>query len=127
MPKVMLIEDDKTMLTLLGTLLKMEGFQVASLTTEKTLDDLLTTLRREKPDAALVDVHLAQINGIELLSRVRQQPDLNSIRILMSSGLDRSDECKQAGADGFILKPYMPDELIQRIRRVLSVKNTLQD
>ncbi len=120
MPKVMLIEDDKTMLTLLGTLLKMEGFQVASLTTEKTLDDLLTTLRREKPDAALVDVHLAQISGIDLLSRVRQQSDLNTIRILMSSGLDRSDECKQAGADDFILKPYMPDELIQRIRRVLK-------
>lgn len=121
MSKVMLIEDDKTMLTLLGTLLKMEGFEVACLTNEKSLDDLVSTLRREKPDVALVDVHLQQANGIDLLVRVRQDPDLSSIRILMSSGLDKSTECKQAGADNFILKPYMPDELIQQIRRVLSV------
>jgi len=120
MPKVMLIEDDKTMLSLLGTLLKMENFQVVPLTTEKTLDDLLTTLHREKPDVALVDVHLQQANGIDLLVRVRADPDLRSTRILMSSGLDKSTECKQAGADDFILKPYMPDELIQCIRRVLK-------
>ena len=121
MPKVMLIEDDKTMLSLLGTLLKMEGFQVASLANEKNIDDLITTFRREKPDAAMIDVHLTGVNGIDLLLRMRQEPDLNSIRVLMSSGLDKSEECKQAGADDFILKPYMPDELIKRIRRVLSV------
>ncbi len=119
MPKVMLIEDDKTMLTLLSTLLKMEGFQIIPLTTERSVDDFLVTLRREKPDAALVDVHLQHANGVELLGRVRQDPDLNSVRILMSSGLDMSVESKKAGADDFILKPYMPDELIQRIRRVL--------
>ena len=120
MPKVMLIEDDKTMLSLLGTLLKMENFQVVPLTNEKTLDDLIATMRREKPDAALVDVHLQQANGIELLTRMRQEPDLRQIRMLMSSGLDKSEECKLAGADDFILKPYMPDELIQRIRRLLK-------
>jgi DNA-binding response OmpR family regulator len=120
MSKVMLVEDDKTMLTLLSTLLKMEGFQIVQLTTEQTVDDLIATLRREKPDAALVDVHLQHANGIDLVTRVRQDPDLNALRILMTSGLDASAECKQAGANDFILKPYMPDELIQRIRRVLK-------
>ena len=120
MQKVMLIEDDKTMLTLLGTLLKMEGYQIIPLTTEQTVDDLISTLRNEMPDVALVDVHLQHTSGIDLLVRVRQEPDLTSIRILMSSGLDMSAECKKAGADDFILKPYMPDELIQRICRVLK-------
>jgi len=120
MSKVMLVEDDKTMLTLLSTLLKMEGFQVIQLTTEQTVDDLIATLRREKPDAALVDVHLQHASGIDLVTRVRQDPDVKALRILMTSGLDASFECKQAGADDFILKPYMPDELIQRIRRVLK-------
>ena len=120
MSKVMLIEDDKTMLTLLSTLLKMEGLQIIQLTTEQSVDDLLATLRREKPDAALVDVHLKHTNGIDLLVRVRQDPELGFLRILMSSGLDMSAESKIAGADDFILKPYMPDELIQRIRRVLQ-------
>jgi DNA-binding response OmpR family regulator len=120
MSKVMLIEDDKTMLTLLSTLLKMEGFQIVPLTTEQTVDDLIATLRREKPDGALVDVHLQHASGIDLVIRVRHDPDLKALRILMTSGLDASAECKQAGANDFILKPYMPDELIQRIRRVLK-------
>jgi len=120
MSKVMLIEDDKTMLTLLSTLLMMEGFQIVQLTTEQTVDDLIATLRREKPDAALVDVHLQHTSGVDLLTRVRQEPDICSIRIIMSSGLDMSAESKMAGADDFILKPYMPDELIQRIRRALK-------
>jgi DNA-binding response OmpR family regulator len=120
MSKVMLIEDDRTMLTLLSTLLKMEGFQIVPLTTEQTVDDLIATLRREKPDGALVDVHLQHASGIDLVARVRQDPEINSLRILMTSGLDASVECKQAGANDFILKPYMPDELIQRIRRVLK-------
>jgi len=120
MSKVMLIEDDKTMLSLLSTLLKMEGYQIVTLTTEQTVESLLATLRREKPDAALVDVHLQQASGLDLLARLRQDPELGSIRILMSSGLDMSVESKKAGADDFILKPYMPDELIKSIRRVLK-------
>ena len=60
----MLIEDDKTMLALLSTLLKMEGFQIVTLTTEQSVEALLDTLRHEKPDAALVDVHLHQASGI---------------------------------------------------------------
>jgi len=120
MSKVMLVEDDKTMLTLLSTLLKMEGFQIVQLTTEQTVDDLIRTLHREKPDLALVDVHLQHASGIELVSSVRKDPGFNALRILMTSGLDASAECKKAGADDFILKPYMPDELIQRIRRVLK-------
>jgi DNA-binding response OmpR family regulator len=119
MQKVMLIEDDKTMLSLLSTLLKMEGYQVVPLTTEQTVDDFIATLRRESPDLALVDVHLHHANGIDLVTHVRQDPGFSALRILMTSGLDASVECKQAGANDFILKPYMPDELIQRIRRVL--------
>jgi len=120
MPKVMLIEDDKTMLTLLSTLLGMEGYQIVTLTTEQTVEALLATLRREKPDAALVDVHLQQASGLDLLACLRQDPELASIKILMSSGLDMSVESKKAGADDFILKPYMPDELIKCIRRALK-------
>jgi DNA-binding response OmpR family regulator len=120
MPKVLLIEDDPTMLILLSTLLEMEGYQVVKLKHEETIDELLALLRREKPDAAMVDVHLHQVNGFDLLARARQDPKLKHVHILMSSGLDVSHECIEAGADDFILKPYTPDDLIHRIRAILE-------
>lgn len=120
MLKVMLVEDDETTLKLLSTLFEIEGYQVARLTTEKTVSELMTTIRREKPDVTLVDVHLQNVSGTDLLTNLRHDPDLRATKVLMCSGLDMSEECRKAGADDFILKPYMPDELLKRIRRVLE-------
>ncbi len=61
MAKVILIEDDLTMLSLLGTLLEMEGYMVAKLKDEENITDILATMKLEKPDLALMDVHLPQI------------------------------------------------------------------
>jgi len=117
--KILLIEDDPIMLSLLETLLKMEGYQVVQFSGEK-LEDVTITLRNEKPDLALVDVNLRAFNGFEVLESIRCDANLKDIRVLMSSGLDVSIECIQRGADYFILKPYMPDDLIQSIRHVLG-------
>lgn len=123
MVKVMLVEDDITMLNLLGTLLQMEGFAVARIRQEETLDDLVATLHRETPDIVLLDIHLRQISGFDLLERIRQDGILKNLRVLMSSGMECAAECLEAGADGFILKPYMPDDLIRLIRKTI-VKST---
>ena len=120
LPKIFLVEDDATMLSLLRTLLQMEGFEVVQ-AKEDTIDSLMETLATEMPSLALVDVNLRHFNGFEVLSRIRQTPGLEEIQVLMSSGIDYRDESVQAGADGFILKPYMPDELIQKIRSALKV------
>lgn len=118
MKKVMLVEDDVTMLGLLNMLLEMEGFSVI-----KVLDDdpdkLLETIRQERPALVLMDVHLRQINGFDLLRRIKDEDDTKGIKVLMSSGIDFRAECDQAGADGFILKPYMPDALIQQIHQMV--------
>jgi DNA-binding response OmpR family regulator len=115
----MLIEDDKTMLSLLSTLLEMEGFQV-SMAGDENMDCIMDGLIEEKPDLALVDVHLRKSNGFDLLGKINQHDNLKNTRILMSSGMNFEEECLQAGADGFILKPYMPDELISTIRKLLD-------
>jgi two-component system response regulator MtrA len=117
MPKILLAEDDTTMLTLLQTLLRMEGFETAALgETENVLDAII----REKPDAVLLDVHLTQGNGIEFLREIRLSPQLDQMLILMQSGLDLSEECLAAGADVFLLKPYMPDRLLAAIHQGLA-------
>lgn len=117
MPKVMLAEDDATMLSLLRTLLKMEGFDTTTLGVE---EDVLDVLRRDAPDIVLLDVNLTQGNGIDFLRRIRQDDELKNIVVIMSSGMPLADECFAAGADSFLLKPYMPDTLISAIKDGLS-------
>ncbi len=119
MSKVMLVEDDVTMLSLLTTLLEMEGFEVVK-TTDENPDLLHRLLLEQRPDLILLDVHLRQFNGLDLLKQIRQEPELSRIKMLMSSGMDFRRECLEAGADDFILKPYMPDALIAQIQHLLK-------
>ena len=119
--KLLLIEDDHTMVALLGTLLRFEGFEVLQ---PKNEDDsifgILKLIQQEKPNLVLMDVHLRQYNGIDLLHQIRQEKELAGLRIIMSSGMDVREECRDAGADDFILKPFMPDDLIKRIRETIA-------
>lgn len=121
--KVLLIEDDHTMLTLLRTLLRFEGFDVLQMPPNDTLTEVMNYVRQEKPALVLLDVHLRQFNGFDLLHLIRQEQELSDMRILMSSGMDFRDRCALEGANDFILKPYMPDELIKRIRQALEDEN----
>jgi len=123
MPKMMLIEDDASMLVLLGTLMEMEGYQVARYHKEASAAEILETLRRERPDVALLDIHINQISGFDVIRLVRQDHELKELHILMSSGLDEREECFLAGANDFILKPFMPDELIRKVKRLVNPPN----
>lgn len=120
MSKVMLIEDDATMNSLLSILLQLEGFEVVQLDDVDNLRDMLDAVRRAEPALALIDIHLKHLSGLELLHTIRQTAELDSMRVLMSSGMDFHDECLQAGADNFVLKPYMPDDLVDTIRQLLE-------
>jgi DNA-binding response OmpR family regulator len=122
MHKIMLVEDDASMLMLLRTLLEIEGYSVVQLQDEINENSLLATLRRERPELVLMDVHLHNTNGLDLLQSIRQDGEISATHVIMSSGMELSIRCRQAGADDFILKPYMPDELVAKIRAILGVR-----
>lgn len=112
----MLIEDDQTMLSLLGILLDMEGFQVAKV---DKFDQVIEDIRTENPDVILMDVHLEEFDGLEILTQMRNDEELRAKKVIMSSGMDKRYESNQAGADDFLLKPYMPDELIGLVKQMV--------
>ena len=118
--KVMLIEDDSTMITLLSKLLQFEGFFVVPLKDDKTLETILEWVREEKPEIILLDVYLRDISGFDLLKCLRTDPETKDIRILMSSGMDLKEQCITEGADNFIMKPYMPEDLLSSIWQTLE-------
>jgi len=114
MTKVMLVEDDASMMYLLKTLLNLEGYEVVTL---DITDDVIGKARSEKPDVLMMDVHLAGKNGVDVLTQLRTHEDLMDIFVIMSSGMNVEYECRDAGANAFLLKPFMPDDLIAIIRR----------
>jgi CheY-like chemotaxis protein len=115
----MLVEDDPTMVTLLTTLMRFEGYEAATLKDDEGLDLIMDDIRQEMPDVILLDVHLRRINGLDLLSAIRQDDQTRRIGVLMASGMDVSQRCMDLGANAFILKPYMPEDLLKKIRQVI--------
>jgi CheY-like chemotaxis protein len=114
MLKILLADDDFTMVALLKTLLGMEGYQVATLL-DKT-GSILENIRREKPDVLLIDIYLGDSNGMQVVQQIRKAPEFKDLKIVMVSGIDKTEECLAAGANAFLLKPYMPEELFTLLR-----------
>jgi len=114
MLKVLLAEDDYSMVALLRTLLGMEGYQVVTLLDKP--GDILENIRIANPDILLIDIYLGDRNGLDIVRQIRKMPELDSVRIIMASGIDKTEECLAAGADVFLLKPYMPNELFEKLR-----------
>lgn len=119
MPKVMIAEDDTTMVSLLKTLLKMEGFETVVLNIDA---DVPEAIRNERPDVLLLDVHLSRQSGLEILDSIRAADDIKNLRVVMSSGANVKEECMNHGANGFLLKPYMPDDLISLLKRNMTAR-----
>ena len=117
MPKILLAEDDFTMVSLLKTLLKMEGYEVIALSAD---EDVIQAVHKVTPDILLMDVHLFSQSGLDILDELRKDPATNGIRIVMSSGASVKEECMHRGANGFLMKPYMPDDLFKLLREVLA-------
>jgi DNA-binding response OmpR family regulator len=114
--KILILEDNAMMRSLLQTLLELENFQVACATFP--LNDPIKAIQQTMPDIILMDINLPGINGLSLLEMIRTSDDLKNIKVIMSSGSDLKQESLKAGADSYLMKPYMPDELIHLVKTI---------
>lgn len=117
MAKIMVVDDDNVMRGLLSTLLGMEGDDVV-LVWQK--ERIIPMARTEHPDLIMLDLHLGGEDVLPIIQELKADPELRSIPILAASGMDRQPECERAGAEGFILKPFRPGELLDRMRDLLK-------
>lgn len=114
---VFVLEDEPALLHLLKELLEIEGFQAFI----PDLANLWQDLRAQRPAAILMDVNLKGVNGLDLLGKIRADEDLKGLVVLLSSGQDFRQEALQREADGFLMKPYMPDDLMNILRDKLNL------
>jgi CheY-like chemotaxis protein len=116
MAKVLIVDDDRTMVSLLKILLEMDGYEVVNVSIG---GQLLGKVRNENPDLILMDVFLADSDGTEILKQLRETSDIADVRVIMTSGMDLAEKCMDAGADAFLLKPYTPEQLMKSIQENL--------
>lgn len=121
MKKLMLIEDNEEMLALLSDLLTLEGFVVDKVSAGVNDVEILATLREKKYDLVILDVHVLGLDSFRLLEDIRSDKAIADLPVLMSSGMALEEETRSAGANEFIAKPYMPDELIKKITNMIGI------
>jgi CheY-like chemotaxis protein len=118
----LVIEDDPHLGKFLTTYLGFDGFETRLATNR---EEVLSALREQPlPNLVLLDVVLPDIDGFDVLQKMRQHPTLKSIPVVMvTSKATRESVLKglACGADGYITKPVDPETLMKAIRAVLGV------
>lgn len=110
---VMLVEDDREIGRLMRFLFELEGLHVVA---TDDYEEVLPLLHQALPDVVLMDVLVQGQQTIELVRQMRQSDgEAARIPVVMTSAVDCGPECLQAGADHFILKPFLPDEVVQEV------------
>jgi DNA-binding response OmpR family regulator len=116
--KILIVEDDQTAVKLLKILLEeVHGFKVSI---ARRGSEVMPLADQEQPDVFLIDYHLADMDGIELIHALRKSPRFATTPIVMASGLDVEDEAIKAGANSFLTKPYEPDDLSTLFKTLTS-------
>lgn len=118
-PRVLAIEDEPDILTVLEYNLAREGFTVA---TASNGEDGVRAANREKPDIVLLDLLLPGLDGIEVCRQLKQDAATCNIPIIMLTAKGEESDVVLGlgmGADDYVTKPFSPKELMARIRAVL--------
>jgi DNA-binding response OmpR family regulator len=119
---VLVVEDDAELQRALKFLLTVEKFAPRQAANR---EQILEALRASPlPDVVLLDVGLPDINGFDVLARMRAHPQLKSIPIIMLTGQAQREDVMRGlagGADGYITKPFDRDVLLTGIRAVLGL------
>ena len=124
MAKITLVEDDAFLAKMyVSKLSREEGFTVTSV---ERGGEALAMIRKSKPDLVLLDIILPDINGVQVLKQIREDPNLEGLPVLMLTNLNDKDYINEAlslGADGYLIKAHFtPNEVVDKIKQVLREK-----
>jgi DNA-binding response OmpR family regulator len=116
MKKILLIEDDADLFSLLKYNLEKEGFSLTGLQTGKGALDLC---RQVRPDLILLDIMLPDSDGLDVCKGIRKDPDLASTPVIfLTARASETDRIVglEIGANDYVVKPFFVRELIARIK-----------
>lgn len=115
--QILLIDDDELILKVINRILTREGYDVKTATNGK---DAMELIEQQKFDLLITDIMLPYSNGFEVISKFKQHPNADGVPIIVISSVGTENAVREGlniGADDYLRKPIMPDELLIRVRR----------
>jgi DNA-binding response OmpR family regulator len=122
-PLVLVVEDDDHIAQVLRFMLERQGYRVIHLADGRAASAHIAAA--EAPALILMDVMLPYLDGFELVALVRARPDWNAVPILMLTAKNTERDTVRAldaGANDFVSKPFEPNALLARVRRLIQVQ-----
>lgn len=118
--RILMVEDEEDIAFLIRFMLERHGFTVEHAADGRQAIEKITA--STPPILTLMDVMLPYHDGLELIERLRAQPGWEQVPVLMLTAKAREVDIVRAlelGADDYVTKPFQPEELLARIRRLL--------
>ena len=120
MAKALVVDDSRAVRMILAKTLKELGFEVREAANGR---EALEVIEAEKTAVTLVlaDWNMPEINGLDLLKRLRQNPELSSLVVVMvttETELDQMAAALEAGANEYVMKPFTKDILVEKLQLV---------
>lgn len=116
---ILIVDDSESIREVVSFTLENEGYNVLIANDGV---DALKHFNGKMIDLIVTDLHMPNMNGIELIKEIRNKPDYQRVPILFlttESQAAKKQEAKEAGATGWIIKPFVPAKLIAAINKVL--------
>ena len=114
---ILIVDDDPTLLRLLGMLLRQEGFRVVA---AESAEQALALLKTERPHLVITDLRMGGMDGLALFEAVRREFPLLPVIILTAHGtIPDAVQATRKGVFGFLTKPYEAGALLDEVRRAL--------
>jgi CheY-like chemotaxis protein len=117
---VLVADDDPTIRRLMGVFLKTLGYSAVVVADG---EEALRAALADPPDLVISDIHMPELGGLELTRRLREEPALREVPILLfSASIGQADEAlwRSVGASGFVVKPPTLAALRETLSRLLS-------
>jgi two-component system, chemotaxis family, chemotaxis protein CheY len=120
MNKALIVDDSKTIRIILGRILRELGYEVCEAVDGK---DALKVIALEKSTVSLVlaDWNMPEMNGLELVKHLRENPELASVKVIMvttETEVDHIVSALEAGANEYVMKPFTKDVLKEKLELV---------
>jgi len=116
--KILIVDDEPDLLRVACFRLEKSGYQVFSAVNGK---DALESAQKESPDLVLLDVKLPSMEGPEVCSRIKKDDKLKHIPVILftANAQNINEEVAGCGAQGYILKPFSAEELLDKIKEFI--------